>query len=144
MNQAAVIYAPASPEMGALADSIAQKLKARKLKVSRKEAAQAIVPDLTAADLLVLGSGPGATAPIHEDFAEILRALQGISLAGRTIGVFAVQSPNTLAAFEKALSDCDVPLPARHLVSLSGAKASDSELGPWLSSLVEQLERRGA
>lgn len=144
MYQAAVIYAPASSAMGALTERIAEALKERRLKVVRKEAAQAIIPDLTAADLVVLGSAAGTKAAIHEDFTEILRALKGISLAGRTIGVFALQSSETLQAFEKALSDCEVPLDTRQLLSLSTGEVPDSELGPWLGNLIEQLYQREA
>jgi hypothetical protein len=139
MYQAAVIYAPASPEMDALTERIARELGQQSLKVVRKEAAQAIVPDLTAADLVLLGCAPQDRAPIHQDFAEILRALGGMSLAGRTIGLFAVGDAGTLQAFEKALADCEVPVPARQCLNLPSASLPSADLVPWLTTLTERL-----
>ena len=141
MYQAAVIYAPDSPEMSALSEQIARKLGQERLKVVRKEAAQAIVPDLSAANLVLLGSAAGEKGPIHQDFAEILRALKGISLAGRTVGAFALRSAETLQAFREALADCEVPLDPRQFVSLQGSDAQDADLGAWLGNLIEQLEQ---
>jgi len=139
MYQAAVIYAPNSPEMSALSEQIARKLGQERLKVVRKEAAQAIVPDLSAANLVLLGSAAEGKAAIHQDFAEILRALKGMSLAGRAVGVFALRSAETLQAFRRALADCEVPLESRQFVSFQGSEAQDSDLGSWLGNLIEQL-----
>lgn len=142
MYQAAVIYAPASPEMEALSAVIDGRLREHRIKVVRKEAAQAIIPDLAAADLVLLGSTAAGKAAIHGDFAEILRALKGISLAGRVVGVFALRSDSTLKAFQKALEDCEIPLDERQFLSVEAPENAPQDLGPWVGGLIAELEAR--
>ncbi|MBN1834686.1 MAG: hypothetical protein JW820_02485 [Spirochaetales bacterium] len=142
MYQAAVVYAPASPEMSAVTDRVVQQLRQERLKVVRKEASQASIPDLTAADLVVLGSAAQGKVPIDRDFAEILRALKGISLAPRAVGVFALGSQETLDAFAKALADCEVALGPGQFLNLPPAGAQTADLGHWLGGLIEQVKRR--
>jgi flavodoxin len=142
MYQAAVIYAPSSQEMNALSKLIVGKLPQDRIKAVRKEASQASIPDLASADLVLLGSTAEGTAAVHQGFAEILRALGGISLAGRTVGVFALRTESTLKAFKKALQDCETTIGPGHYLMLSTAEAAEAALGPWLNSLIEHLEAR--
>ena len=90
--------------------------------------------------LLILGSGPAGEVPIHSDFAEILRALSGITLAGRVAGVFSTAGEPTLAAFREALQDCELELPERNFLNLSGRQ--EPELERWTAELTGQLESK--
>jgi flavodoxin len=142
MYHAALIYAPATAEMDALAELIVGKLAGERVTVVRKPARDAAIPDLAAADLVLLGSTAGAAAAIHEDFAEILRALDGISLAGRSVGVFALGSESTISAFAEALKDCEIALPSAHRLLVSAPERAQDGVGPWLSTLLKHLEAR--
>jgi hypothetical protein len=101
---------------------------------------QASIPDLTRADVFLLASLPSGEQPIHPDFAEILRALQGITLAGRVGGAFSVDSEATVRAFRQALRDCELDLAAENFRSLSAENLESSDLNVWVNTITGQLE----
>jgi flavodoxin len=138
MFRAAVLYAPS--DLGPLAERIAASLDRRRFQVTVRPAADAAIPDLSTADLVLLGSSPQGRAALHPDFAEILRALSGINLAGRVAGVFAAGSDAPLAAWKKALKDCDIRLEPENLLRADGADAK--ALAGWVGRLTRQLEER--
>jgi flavodoxin len=136
MFRAAVIYAPADLE--AAAERIAACLDRKRFQVSVKPAGQATIPDLAAADLVLLGSSAQSRAALPQEFAEILRALAGINLAGRVAGIFAVGSDAPLAAWKKALKDSGILLQPENLLRTDGA--DPKALSAWVGRLVRQVE----
>jgi len=142
MYRGVIIFAPEEPYMEQLARRIGDSLDSNSFKVEIKPAVQAEVPDLAAADFFVLGSSPQGDRPIHEDFDEILRALRGMTLAGRVGGVFAVASDRTLKAFDRALRDCELNMPEENYKNLKGADSDSAELSAWMRGLSEQMENR--
>ena len=139
MFRAAVIYAPAGQPMQSLAERVAAALDRRRFAVTLKPAAQTTIPDLSASDLLLLGAAPEGKAAVHPEFAELLRALAGINLAGRVAGLFTSAGEATLQALKKALKDTDVLLAPENLLSADEARGSKG-LANWLGSLAGQLE----
>jgi hypothetical protein len=111
-----------------------------RFKVATCSADQAAIPDLAAADIFLLASLPSGGQPIHPDFAEILRALGGITLAGRVGGVFSVDSEATLKAFRRALQDCELDFPEQNFRNFHGGDIDSAELGGWIAALTGQLE----
>jgi len=138
--RAAVIHAAADPGMQQLVGGLESALAGMGCKVAAKKAARAHTPDLAAADLLLLGSAPEGAAPIHPDFTELLRALRGMTLAGRVVGVFSLGADSTLQVFRRALQDCEVPLPDSCFFR-AGGEARSGELTSWLRPLVERAEQ---
>ena len=136
MFRAAVIYAPAALE--AVAERISASLDRKRFQVSLKPAEQASIPDLAAADLVLLGSSAKGRAALPSEFAEILRALSGINLAGRVAGVFAAGGDAPLAAWKKALKDSGIRLEAENLLQSDGA--DPKALSGWVAGLVRQVE----
>jgi flavodoxin len=139
MFRAAVIYAPSGQPMKSLAERVAAALDRRRFAVTLKPAAQATIPDLSASDLLLLGAAPEGKAAVHSEFAELLRALAGINLAGRVAGLFTSAGEATLQALKKALKDTDVLLAPENLLLADQARGSKG-LAKWLGSLARQLE----
>jgi flavodoxin len=137
MLRAAVIYAPAALQTAA--ERIAASLDRRRFQVILKPAGQASIPDLAAADLVLLGSAaqPHGRAALPAEFAEILRALSGINLAGRVGGVFAAGGDAPLAAWRKALKDCGLRL-AENLLRADEADAQTQ--ARWVEELARQAE----
>jgi hypothetical protein len=113
-----------------------------RFKVEIKTADQAAIPDLSAADLFLLGSLPAGEKPIHPDFTEILRALGGITLAGRVGGVFSVNSEPTLEVFRQALQDCELVLSDQNFRNISREQFTSPELREWIAALSGQLENQ--
>jgi hypothetical protein len=139
MFRAAVIYAPAGQPMQSLAERVAAALDRRRFAVTLKPAAQAAIPDLSASDLLLLGAAPKGKAAVHPDFAELLRALAGINLAGRVAGLFTPAGEATLRALKRALKDTDIRLEPENLLQADESQGS-KELARWLGLLAGQLE----
>jgi hypothetical protein len=137
MFRAAVIYAPAA--LQAAAERVSASLDRKRFKVSVKTAGEASVPDLAAADLVLLGSSPEGRAALPQEFAEILRALAGINLAGRVAGVFAEGSDAPLAAWKKALMDSGILLRSENLLRCDGA--DPRALSAWVAGLARQVEK---
>ena len=137
MFRAAVIYAPSSRED--VAERISASLDRKRFRVSVKPAGQASIPDLAAADLVLLGSSAQAQgrAALPAEFAEILRALSGINLAGRVAGIFAAGGDAPLAAWKKALKDCGIRLDD-NLLRVDGA--DPKALSGWVGGLARQVE----
>jgi hypothetical protein len=136
MFRAAVIYAPSALQQDA--ERISASLDRKRFQVNVKSADQATVPDLAAADLVLLGSSAQGRAALPPEFAEILRALAGINLAGRVAGVFAAGSDAPLAAWKKALKDSGIRLEAENLIRADGADSR--ALGAWIGGLARQVE----
>jgi hypothetical protein len=136
MFRAAVIYAPAA--LQAAAERISASLDRKRFEVSVKKAGEATIPDLAAADLVVLGSSAQGRTALPGEFAEILRALAGINLAGRVAGVFAAGSDAPLAAWKKALKDSGILLPPENLLRSDGADSR--ALSAWVGDLARQVE----
>jgi flavodoxin len=137
MFRVAVIYAPAA--LQAAAERIADSLDRQRFRVLVKPADQASVPDLAAADLVLLGSSAQGRAALPAEFAEIVRALSGIDLSGRVAGVFAAGSDAPLAAWKKALKDSGIRLEE----SLLRSDGTDAKaLGAWLAALTGQVEEQ--
>jgi flavodoxin len=136
MFRAAVIYAPAALE--AAAERISASLDRKRFQVSVKPAYQATIPDLAAADLVLLGSSAQGRAALPQEFAEILRALAGINLAGRVAGIFAAGSDAPLAAWKKALKDSGILLQPENLLRTDGA--DPKAMSAWVGGLARQVE----
>jgi hypothetical protein len=101
---------------------------------------QAAITDLTRADVFLLASLVSGDQPIHPDFTEIIRALSGITLAGRSGGAFAVDSEATVTAFRRALRDCELDLPEANFRSFRSGELEASDLCGWVTSITRQLE----
>ena len=144
MYHCAVIYAPAEGEINKIADAVRESMQMCKFSVAVKEAAGASIPDMAAADLILLGSSPQGEgeASIHSDFSEIIRALEGVNLAGRVAGVFAVDSEKTLTDFRKALKDSEITLKNENLILIKSNKIDKNKIKKWLNRLSAQVEER--
>lgn len=140
MYRGLIVYAPSQDPMEGLARRLGDCFDRNLFTVQIKSADQAAMPDLTAADLFLLGSLPSGDQPIHPDFAELLRGLGGITLAGRVGGVFAVESEPTLSAFRRALQDCELVLPDQNFRNVRDMHGDSTDLGGWVSALTRQLE----
>ena len=140
MYRAVIMYAPADDRMHKLVRDLEECFDTDSIKVETKAAGQAAIPDLTAADLFLLGSLPEGREPVHTDFSEILRALEGITLAGRVGGLFSVDSEPTLEAFRQALRDCELLLSEKNFLNLEADQLDPPVLKGWVDALVRQLE----
>ena len=140
MYRAAIIYAPAEDRMQKLVRDLEECFDRDNFKVEIKAADRSTVADLTAADLFLLGSLPEGGKEIHPDFSEILRALEGITLAGRVGGLFSVDSRPTIEIFRQALKDCELVLSDQNFLNLKTDQLGPAVLRGWVAALTRQLK----
>jgi hypothetical protein len=140
MYRAVIIYAPADDQMQRLVRDLDECFDRDSYNVEVKAAGQAAIPALAAANLFLLGSLPEGGKPIHPDFSEILRALGGITLAGRVGGLFSVNSEPTIEAFRQALKDCELVLSDQSYLNLKPDQLNSTVLRGWVAALTRQLE----
>lgn len=147
--RAVLVHAADDPGMGEVVAGVRRILEGMGCAVSTKQAALARVPDLAAADLVILGAAGGSPAgggpaPVPDEFSELLRSLQGVTLAGRAVAAFSLGGGGALNGFRAALRDCEVPL--LDSCFLEGARsAGEDALEAWLRPLVQGLrESTGA
>ena len=142
MYRVVIIYAPAEDRMQKLVRDLEECFDRDNFKVKIKAADRSTVADLTAADLFLLGSLPEGGKAIHPDFSEILRALGGITLAGRVGGLFSVDSEPTIEIFRQALKDCELVLSDQNFLNLEPDRLDPTVLRDWVAALTRQLEDR--
>jgi hypothetical protein len=140
MYRGVIIYAPVDPVIEQLVRRLADCFDTDRFEVATCSADQATIPDLTAADVFLLASLPSGGQPIHPDFADILRALRGITLAGRVGGAISVDSEPTLKAFRRALLDCELDLPDQNFRNFHRGELDSTELSSWIETLAGRLE----
>jgi flavodoxin len=139
MYRGVIIYAPAGGLMERLVRRVADGFDDKQFEVASHSADQAAIPDLTGADVFLLASLPTGQQPIHPDFAEILRALKGITLAGKVGGALSIDSEPTVSAFRQALRDCELVLPDQNFLTLSSEQVESADLSGWVDALIGQL-----
>jgi flavodoxin len=142
MYRVVIIYAPAEDRMQKLVRDLEECFDRDNYKVKIKAADRSTVADLTAADLFLLGSLPEGGKAIHPDFSEILRALGGITLAGRVGGLFSVDSEPTIEIFRQAMKDCELVLSDQNFLNLEPDRLDPTVLRDWVAALTRQLEDR--
>jgi hypothetical protein len=142
MYRVVIIYAPAEELMEQLVRRLAGCFNSEKFKVQTSTADRAAIPDLTAADVFLLASLPAGRQQIHPDFTEILRALHGITLAGRVGGAFSVDSEPTVRALRQALQDCELGLPDQNFRNFGRERLESADLCSWVGALTRQLGDR--
>jgi flavodoxin len=140
MYRAVIIYAPAEDRMQELVRDLEECFDRDNFKVKITAAGRSTVADLTAADLFLLGSLPEGGKAIHPDFSEILRALGGITLAGRVGGLFSVDSKPTIEIFRQALKDCELVLSDQNFLNLRTDQLGPAVLRDWVAALIRQLK----
>jgi len=108
MYNVLVVWAPDSAENRKLVDAVARALEQAKVTLVVKSAAEAVISDVTAADIIVFGAQKSASADTPSEYSEFLRIFKGILLAGRTAGFFSLGAEKATARLRKALKDTEI------------------------------------
>ena len=144
MYRGVIIYAPREEPMERLVRRLAGRFGAERFDMATTTADQATIADLTRSDVFLLASLPSGGQPIPPDFSEILRALGGITLAGRVGGAFSVDSEETIRSFRRALQDCELDLRDENFRNLSRGDLESPDLDGWVEALTRQLEAQSS
>lgn len=116
------------PENEKTARTIAERLEAAGREVAVKPSSEAIVPDLLAASLYVLGA-EGPNAPSYGGLA---LALKGLNLAGRRAAFFG--GSGAAVAWLRAVCE-DTEVSAAH-ADLVGRRPEHTAVAAWLKGVL--------
>ena len=144
MYNIAIIYAPHEGELKRLAEIIKNSYNSKSFMVTIKSASQAGIPDIAGSEILILAGNSSGSSPVHSDFSEILRALNGINLAGRLVGLCAVNTPDTLKAFKEVLIDSEAVIGPELILSAKSKKERKAEIKKWTKELSGKFKEMTA
>ncbi len=133
MYSVLILWAPDTTENRRIVDAVSRVFDELKVSPRVKHAKEATVADVTAADIILFGAektGPGELPP---DYAEWLRVLRGITLAGRTAGLFSLGVEKATARLRRALKETEVSLGEEDPVFSDSKQA---EMADWARRLV--------
>ncbi len=134
MYSVLILWAPDSSENRRIVDAVTRAFEELKMSPRAKTAAQATVADITASDILLFGVEKTGSAELPPDFAECLRVFKGISLAGRTAGLFSIGGERATARLRKALKDTEI---AQRDDDPLFSDVKQVEVEEWARKLVE-------
>ncbi|MBN2442271.1 MAG: flavodoxin family protein [Spirochaetales bacterium] len=110
MLKVIILYAPEDKSTNNPVNNIKTAFENEKCVVLAKSAKNTTIPDITASEILIIGSKTDGKKSIHPEFKELTRALKGINLAGRTAGIFSFDNEKTVTSFKEVLHDSGISL----------------------------------
>jgi flavorubredoxin len=140
MHSVFITYAPDTPENRKTVEQVRSAFDPAAYAVTAKPAAGSLMPDLAGADLLVFGlqKAQGADAPA--EYAELLRSLKGVNLAGRAAGVFSFGGEKASARLRKVLRDTSAAVAEEEPVFSDQKPTRQAEIEAWARQLSTSLQ----
>jgi flavodoxin len=135
MYNVLILWAPDTAENRKLVDTVARTLEQAKVKLVVKGAAEATVADVTVADILVFGVQKTVPNEVPAEFSEFLRIFKGITLAGRTAGLFSMGPEKATGRMRKALKDTEINVSDEDPL-FSDQKPGTSPVTEWAEKLI--------
>jgi flavodoxin len=108
MYNVVVLWAPDSADNRRIVEMVARALEQTKVALRLKNASEATIADLTAADIVVFGTQRVTAGDAPAEYADLLRIFRGISLAGRTAGFFSMGTDKATVRLRKALRETEI------------------------------------
>jgi len=97
----------------------------------------ASIVDINASDVVIFASDGNGELGINSSFAEIVRALKGVNLAGRMLGIISFDGEETVSALKEAFHDscitCYEPL-------VCEGEISEATVKKWVEKLLEKYK----
>jgi flavodoxin len=116
MIQLLILYAPEQSALKKCAESLQKAFDKKIFRTIVRSAAKSHLPDIASAQAVILGCRAQDGAPVHADFAEMVRSFSGVNLAGRCAGFFGEKGSATAGEFASALADSDIVIYGEPLV----------------------------
>ena len=140
MRNALIVWAPDNAGIRRAAEVVRAAFDEAGLKVRARSAAEASIVDVAAAELVVFAAAKEPSAEVHPDYGELLRALRGVTLAGRTAALFSVGTESATARLREALKDAEIHQVAEDPVFREPSGSNASEIAEWARGLAARVE----
>jgi flavodoxin len=135
-----ITHAPDTSEARKTVDLVRAAFESARFSASSKPAAQATMPDLAGADLVVFGLQKTGAADHPEELADLLRALKGVNLAGRVVGFFSLGGEKASVRLRKVLRDTDAAISDEEPALGDARPSRPADIDSWTGKLSAQLQ----
>ena len=136
MYNVVVLWAPDSADNRRIVEAVGRAFEQMKVSLIMKTAADATIADVTAADIVVFGAQKIASADAPPEFADLLRIFRGITLAGRTAGLFSMGPDKATVRLRKGLKDTEISVADDDPLFADGKLSAGAPVTEWAQRLV--------
>lgn len=105
-----ILFAPQDDVLKDICENLGSHFDANQYQIKILSANKSSMPDLSAADIIILSSAKGKTKANHSDYNEIIRSAQGINFAGRTAGFLSFSSEGLFEKFSADFNDSEISI----------------------------------
>jgi flavodoxin len=136
MHSVLILWAPDSAENRRVIEAVTGAFNAAMLAPLAKKVIEASITDITASEIVVLGTQKTNSSDIPPDYSEFLRVFKGVTLAGRTAGLFSMGSEKSTGRLRKALKDTEISTLEEDPLFADPKSAAPTEIAAWVKKLV--------
>jgi|WetSurMetagenome_2_1015567.scaffolds.fasta_scaffold282648_2 hypothetical protein len=137
MYNVLILWAPDTAENRRVIEAVAGAFSDAKHVPQAKLVSDAIVADVTGADIIVFAAQKTAAADLPVEFNECMRYFKGITLAGRTAGLFSMGSEKSTAKLRKALKDTEISQLEDDPLFTDQKPGKSAEVTEWVKKLLQ-------
>ncbi|MGA2478493.1 MAG: hypothetical protein ABSG63_07045 [Spirochaetia bacterium] len=139
MYNVLILWAPDTAENRRVVEAVAGAFSDAKVTLHKKKVADAIVADVTGADIVVFGVQKGES-DLPPEFNECVRYFKGITLAGRTAGLFSMGSEKSTVRLRKVLKDTEISLLEDDPLFVDQKPGKSAEIAEWVKRLIQSYQ----
>ena len=136
MHSVLILWAPDSAENRRVIEAVTGAFDAAMLAPLAKKAIEASIADVNAAEIVVFGSQKTNSSEVPPDYSEFLRVFKGVTLAGRTAGLFSMGSEKSTGRLRKALKDTEIQTLEEDPLFSDPKSGTPPEIAAWVKKLV--------
>ena len=136
MHSVLILWAPDTAESRRVVEAVTGAFDAAMLTSLSKKVTDATIADFTASEIVVLGAQKTGPFDLPPDYAECVRVFKGITLAGRTAGLFSVGSEKTTGRLRKALKDTEILTSEEEPLFSDPRTGGAAEIAGWVKKLI--------
>ena len=136
MHSVLILWAPDSAENRRVIEAVTGAFNAAMLAPLAKKVIEASITDITASEIVVLGTQKTNSSDIPPDYSEFLRVFKGVTLAGRTAGLFSMGSEKSTGRLRKALKDTEISTMEEDPLFSDPKSGAAPEIAAWVKKLV--------
>lgn len=136
MHSVLILWAPDTAENRRVVEAVTGAFDAAMLSSVAKKVTEASIADFTAVDIVVLGVQKTSNSDLPPDYVECVRVFKGITLAGRTAGLFSVGSEKVTGRLRKALKDTEIATSEEDPLFSDPKTGATAEIGAWVKKLI--------
>ena len=136
MYNVLILWAPDAAETRRIVEAVRASFNDGSFKTTAKKAIESSIMDIVAADMVIFGVRKSGAAEVPPEFSDLMRIFRGVTLAGRTAGVFSTGSEKASSRIRKSLKDTEIELFEEDPLFPDDKTDALPEVGEWAKKLA--------